>query len=106
MLHDRTWLDEPVARRAAFSRIARATLGVGLLPALSRQLEAAGSGKGRVKNIVYLMMQGAMSHLDTFDPKPGREEQGETKPIKTKTPGVLFGQHLEKLAGLSDRLAA
>jgi hypothetical protein len=46
-----------------------------------------------------------MSHLDTFDPKPGREEQGETKPIQTKTPGVVFGQHLEKLAGLSDRLA-
>ena len=102
-----TWLDEPLARRAVLGRVARATLGVGLLPALSQQLEAAGTagGKGRVKNIVYLMMQGAMSHLDTFDPKPGREEQGETKPIKTKTPGVLFGEHLEKLAGLSDRLA-
>ncbi len=105
MIHAQTWLDEPLARRAAFGRIARATLGVGLLPALSRQLEAAASAKGHVKNIVYLMMQGAMSHLDTFDPKPGREEQGETKPIKTKTPGVVFGQHLEKLAGLSDRLA-
>jgi len=103
---DRTWLDEPLARRAAFGTIARATLGVGLLPALSSQLEAAATAsKSKVKNIIYLMMQGAMSHLDTFDPKPGKQEQGETKPIKTKTPGVLFGQHMEKLAGLSDKLA-
>ena len=38
-------------------------------------------------------------------PKPGREEQGETKAIKTKTPGVLFGEYLPNLAGMSDRLA-
>jgi hypothetical protein len=107
VLLDRTWLDEPLARRTVLGTIARTTLGVGLLPALSGRLEAAAAAgaKGRVKNIIYLMMQGAMSHLDTFDPKPGREEQGETKPIKTKTPGVLFGERLEKLAGLSDKLA-
>ena len=107
MFRTQTWLDEPVARRTALGHIARATLGVGLLPALSQQLAAADAkgSKGRVKNIIYLMMQGAMSHLDTFDPKPGREEQGETKAIKTKTPGVMFGEHLGKLAGLSDKLA-
>jgi hypothetical protein len=99
------WLDT-FSRREAFGHVARATLGVGLLPAVSRQLEAAeGSGPKRAKNIIYLMMQGAMSHLDTFDPKPGREEQGETKTIQTKTPGIVFGQSLEKLASLSDRLA-
>ena len=99
------WLDT-LSRREVFGRVARATLGVGLVPAISRQLEAAVDGKKpRAKNIIYLMMQGAMSHLDTFDPKPGREEQGETKTIPTKTPGIVFGQSLEKLAGLSDRLA-
>jgi hypothetical protein len=99
------WL-ETLPRREAFGRIARATLGVGLVPALTRQLEAAvAPGPAHAKNIIFLMMQGAMSHLDTFDPKPGREEQGETKPIQTKTPGVVFGQSLEKLAALSDRLA-
>jgi len=99
------WLDT-FSRREAFGHIARAALGVGLVPAISRQLEAAVEGKKpQAKNIIYLMMQGAMSHLDTFDPKPGREEQGETKTIPTKTPGIVFGQSLEKLAGLSDRLA-
>jgi hypothetical protein len=99
------WLDT-FSRREAFGHVARAALGVGLVPAISRQLEAAAdTKKPQAKNIIYLMMQGAMSHLDTFDPKPGREEQGETKTIPTKTPGVVFGQSLEKLAGLSDRLA-
>jgi len=105
MTQQHHWLDT-LSRREVFAHIARATLGVGLLPAFSRQLEAAANGtKAHTKNIIYLMMQGAMSHLDTFDPKPGREEQGETKTIPTKTPGVVFGQSLEKLAGLSDRLA-
>jgi len=99
------WLDT-LSRREVFGRVARAALGVGLVPAISRQLEAAVDGKKpHAKNIIYLMMQGAMSHLDTFDPKPGRDEQGETKTIATKTPGIVFGQSLEKLAGLSDRLA-
>jgi hypothetical protein len=50
-------------------------------------------------------MRGAMSHLDTFDPKPGREEQGETGVIQTKTPGIVFGESMKKLAGMSDKLA-
>ena len=105
MMHHRHWLDT-VSRREAFSRIARATLGVGLVPSVSQHLEAAVSpGTKHAKNIIYLMMQGAMSHLDTFDPKPGREEQGDTKTIPTKTPGIVFGQSLEKLAGMSNRLA-
>ena len=101
-----TWLDHPLARREAFGRVARAVLGVGLVPTVARQLDAAADASPRrAKNIIYLMMQGAMSHLDTFDPKPGREEQGETKTIATKTPGIVFGQSLEKLAAVSDRLA-
>jgi hypothetical protein len=105
MTQQHHWLDT-LSRREVFGHVARATLGVGLLPSLSRQLEAAVDGKKpQAKNIIYLMMQGAMSHLDTFDPKPGRDEQGETKTIPTKTPGIVFGQSLEKLASLSDRLA-
>ena len=97
---------ERLARRAVLGRIARSTLGVTLLEGLSGNLAAAAStaGKGGV-NLIFLMMRGAMSHLDTFDPKPGREEQGETKPIQTKTAGIVFGEHLPRLAGISDKLA-
>ena len=100
------WLDERLARRAVFGRIARTTLGVTLLDAIGGNLTAAAAASGKAgTNLIILSMRGAMSHLDTFDPKPGREEQGETKPIQTKTPGVLFGEHLPKLAQQSERLA-
>ena len=100
------WLDERLARRAVFGRIARTTLGVTLLDAMGGNLTAVAAASGKAgMNLIILSMRGAMSHLDTFDPKPGREEQGETKPIQTKTPGVLFGEHLPRLAAQSDRLA-
>ncbi|MFM7413405.1 MAG: DUF1501 domain-containing protein [Planctomycetota bacterium] len=101
-----TGLDERLARRAVLGRIARTALGVTLMEGLSgglvRGADAAGS---EGMNLIFLMMRGAMSHLDTFDPKPGREEQGETRPIKTKTPGLILGEHLPKLADCSEQLA-
>jgi len=100
------WIDERLARRAVFGRIARTTLGVTLLDGIGGNLTAAADASGKAgMNLIILSMRGAMSHLDTFDPKPGREEQGETKPIQTKTPGVMFGEHLPRLAAQSDRLA-
>ena len=100
--------DEPLARRRLFGRIARAAFGVTVIDGVAGRLAAAeqkaAAARGGV-NLIYLMMRGAMSHLDTFDPKPGRDEQGETRAIQTKTPGVRFGEHLPQLAGLSDRVA-
>ncbi|MEI7861075.1 MAG: DUF1501 domain-containing protein, partial [Planctomycetota bacterium] len=81
------WLDRPLARREALSGIARAALGVsvgswlgGSFPGNIVAAEELASGKkqDRSKNIITLFMRGAMSHIDTFDPKPGRPEQGET----------------------------
>ncbi len=100
-------VDRLLSRRALCGHLARTALGVTVLDTL------VGSAVGRAApaapvgdvSVIFLMMRGAMSHLDTFDPKPGREEQGETKAIQTKTPGVLFGEHVPKLAGMSDRLA-
>jgi hypothetical protein len=112
--------DEWLARRAVLGRIARTTLGVTVLDAIGVTMTGSGvtgvggrtvglaeaaAPAGRGANLIFLMMRGAMSHLDTFDPKPGREEQGETGTIKTRTPGVLFGEHLPRLAEQSDRLA-
>ena len=101
------WLDSRLARRGAMARIARTALGVTAVDALladpSRGLAATPLPTGT--NIITLFMRGAMSHLDTFDPKPGREEQGETGVIQTKTPGIHFGESMKKLAGMADRLA-
>ena len=100
--------EDPVCRRRMLGGIARAALGVTLLEGTTSRLRAAeASGRKAASgvNLVILSMRGAMSHLDTFDPKPGSDGQGETKAIATKTPGVSFGEHLPTLAALSDRLA-
>src|ERR1700687_4781110 len=87
-----------VARREFVVDLARSCLGVSVLPvALSSALEAAdkaadkkaakpAAGKSypiasgaKAKQIIYLSMNGAMSQLDTFDPKPASKVQGETK---------------------------
>lgn len=60
---------------------------------------------GKAKHIIYLFMDGAMSHLDTFDPKVGVEEAGETKPIQTRVSGMQFGDRFPKLAYLAGALA-
>ena len=96
--------DGSLARRAFLGQAARAAFGITLLDGLAGRPATAAPAAGGT-NVIYLMMRGAMSHIDTFDPKPGREEQGETKAIATKLPGVMFGEHLPLLAGLADRLA-
>ena len=35
------------------------------------------------KQLIYLYMEGGMSHIDTFDLKTGHENQGSTTPLNT-----------------------
>jgi hypothetical protein len=97
------FLDQPLSRRRMFAQAAAGLLGVRVLNEWEGVAQAATPSKA--KQVILLSMRGAMSHLDTFDPKPGREVQGETKAIKTKIPGVQFGESLSNLAGIADELA-
>jgi hypothetical protein len=67
--------------------------------------DATGGKGGKAKRLIYLFMNGAMSHLDTFDLKPGHENQGETRPINTSVPGCQISQFLPTLASQFDKLA-
>lgn len=103
---------DPV-RRSLMTSAAKSLLGVSCLGAMSNRLwtplataaEGTAPGGGKAKSVIYLYMNGAMSHLDTFDPKPGEKSQGETKPTKTKVAGMEIADRLPKLAGLADKLA-
>ena len=48
-------------------------------------------------------MDGAMTHLDTFDPKVGVEEAVKRNPSKLEFPGMEFGDRFPKLAYLAGR---
>ncbi|MFG0288874.1 MAG: DUF1501 domain-containing protein [Rhodopirellula sp. JB044] len=98
---------EDLTRRAFVHSVAKSALGVSLLSGLESVASAAsssGSSKSN-KRMIYLFMQGAMSQLDTFDPKPDSKMQGPTGVIRTKVPGVQFSEHLPKLASMTERLA-
>jgi hypothetical protein len=53
---------------------------------------------GRAKRCIVLFMDGGPSHVDTFDPKPGREVQGSTEVIPTGIPGVRIAAAMPELA--------
>ncbi len=99
-----------LSRRQFAARAASAALGVGLLPV--DRLFAAGAGASkavnpnvRAKNVIYLYMAGGMSHLDTFDPKPGHEVMGATGTVASKVDGYHVGEGLKRTAALMDRFA-
>ena len=98
-------LDAP-SRRRFMEQAAAGLLGVSVLPTAASLAAQSNSQSGRTaKHVIYLFMSGAMSQLDTFDPKPKSEFQGETKAIATKVPGIQVSEHMPELAKLMKGLA-
>ena len=102
------------SRRQFIERAARLSLGVGLYAGLSDAIAAepskgdaksnAKSGR-KAKRLIYLYMAGGMTHLDTFDVKPGSENQGQTGAISTSVAGVQFSEYLPTLAAQFGKMA-
>src|SRR4051812_600548 len=82
-------------------------LGLGLTD-LGRPVTATPTnGFGRAKNVILMFLYGAMSQLDTLDPKPDAPEdiRGPFRPIATALPGVRVCETLPRLARMLDRVA-
>jgi hypothetical protein len=94
-----------LGRRRFMERAAQAVLGVSLLPAIDNAV-AAVPNQGNAKRLIYLYMSGGMTHLDTFDLKPGHENQGSTTPISTSVAGIQISRFLPMLAAQFDQIAA
>lgn len=81
--------------------------GLSLPQLLQMRSEAAESGRGMKsgKSVILLWMAGGPSHIDTWDPKPGRplENRGPFGVCSTKLPGVQFCEHLPKQAAMLDK---
>jgi uncharacterized protein (DUF1501 family) len=52
-----------------------------------------------------LWLNGGPSHIDSFDPKPGRATGGPFKAIKTRAPAMMLSEHLPLLAERADKLS-
>ena len=89
---------------------AKTFLGVGALGLTTRAAGALGpdlgiaSRAGAAKHIIYLYMNGGMSHLDTFDTKPNHENHGETKTINSNVDDLKISSYLPSLAKQAEKL--
>ena len=107
---------DDLTRRAFVSLTARRLLGLGCTPFLARLAAAQDGGAPRVqdgeprllpataRNVIYLFMRGGMSHLDTFDPKPGATTQGPVKALDTSADGVQVSEYFPHLARHMDKV--
>lgn len=85
-------------RRNFMAKTASVLLGVSVLAEGSAGRVHAEEGKGgTAKRVIYLYMDGGMSHVDTWDPKSG-DVAGPTKTIPTSADGIMLGEYLPRTA--------
>jgi len=99
-------LDE-TSRREFLARGAGAFLGLGMFPGLLAGGDpgAATHRRPTARNCIYLYMAGGMSHLDTFDPKPGSDVQGPVEVVASSADGIRVSGYLPAMAARMDRVA-
>ena len=101
----------PLARREFVLRTAQTALGVSVMSTMLDGAHAAetaqggpGSpGFGKAKKVIFLWMNGGMTHIDTWDPKTG-DTKGPTDPIKGKGQVDFLGGTMENMAKVSDKI--
>jgi hypothetical protein len=96
-------------RREFVRRTSAGVLGLSLADLLlaERRAQAGGSPlRAQAKNVLVLLEQGGLSHVDTWDPKPEQvsDHRSPFKPIPTVVPGIEFTELLAKTAKVADRL--
>jgi hypothetical protein len=96
-----------VSRRDCLKLGLGALMGGGFAHALRLRAQATSVSPAPAKCCILIWMDGGPTHYETFDPKPNApsEIRGEFQPIQTRTVGVQFSQHMQRLAGISDKLA-
>jgi len=72
----------------------------GLLAGRARTAAASGTPAARAQSLIYIVLQGGLSTIDTFDMKPNapREFAGEFAPAATSVPGIRICEHLPGIA--------
>jgi hypothetical protein len=86
-----------ISRRQFVERFTSAFLGVRIASSADWLFAANGPG-GKAKSVICLYMRGGISHIDTFDPKPGRPEMAGVQAIKTSADGVQISEWFPRLA--------
>ena len=62
---------------------------------------------GPARNVLVVLEQGGLSHVDTWDPKPdvAADHRSPHRPVSTVVPGMQFTELLSNTAKVADRLS-
>ncbi|MBL9085296.1 MAG: DUF1501 domain-containing protein [Planctomycetales bacterium] len=93
-----------VSRRRVLQAGSAGLFGLSLAQTLAA--EASGVSKpAKAKNVIFLLLFGGPSQLETFDMKPDAagDIRGPFQPIASRTPGLRICEHLPQLAKISDK---
>src|SRR5438477_10878634 len=89
-----------LSRRKLLGLMGGAALGGGLLrPAVAEQLRA------NQKQVLFIWLDGGMSQLESWDPKPGTEFGGPFRAIPTSVPGIQISELMPRTARQMQHLA-
>lgn len=93
-----------VSTRRNFLKASLAGLGGLSVPRLLQQRAEAASTPSH-KSVILLWMSGGPSHIDMWDPKPGRplQNRGPFGVIRTRLPGIFLCEHLPRQAAMLDK---
>lgn len=94
-----------VSRRAFLHTVSAAAFASGALSFRDVVTVRADDLKKQGRAMILLWMQGGPSQLETFDPKPGTENGGETKAIDTAVPGIQIAHAWTETAKVMNDLA-
>ena len=88
-------LDYQMTRRRMLGLSSATMLGMPIAQMLAR---AGETQKAKAEHVILFWCGGGMSHIDTWDPKPGRPVAGEFNPINTSAEGVQISSIFPQLA--------
>jgi len=105
-------LRDPLDRRTFVERCARYAFGLSVLPLLggrsfaetvaAAKPLARGAGFGKAKHVIFLQLQGGLSHIDSFDPKTG-DTKGPGNAIATSA-DFQVTQYLPETAKIANKI--
>ena len=90
-------LEHQMSRRAMIGGMAAGATFLGF--PLRQLLAMEGTSHApKAEHVILFWNGGGMSHIDTWDPKPGRPTQGEFEAIETSVPGIQLSEIFPNLA--------
>lgn len=97
---------KPLFQRRRFLTMASTGIfGISMADLLRSVCLASSDSTEQGRALILIWLDGAPSTIDMWDPKPNAPDaiRGEFSAIQTSVPGVMFSEHLPKMARMMDR---